>query len=57
MAICMTIITSMDDNLSKITTILTIALVTILILLILNLYKVYNLKKENQKLKKQIDKQ
>ncbi len=47
----------MDTNLSKITTILSIAIVTILGLLIINLVKVYSLKKENEKLKKQIKEQ
>lgn len=44
------------DNLSKITTILSIALITILGLLVLNLVKVNALKKENEKLKKQLNK-
>jgi len=44
----------MDENLAKITTILAIALMTILGLLALNLFKIQKLKKENEKLKKQI---
>jgi len=46
----------MDVSLAKITTILSIALITILGLLIINIVKVYGLKKENEKLRKQIDK-
>ena len=46
----------MDGNLARITTILSIALITILGLLVLNLIKVHSLKKEIDKLKKQIDK-
>ena len=44
----------MQDD-SKVIAILSIAFVTILILLILNLFKVYQLKKENNTLKKQIE--
>nr|WP_321235566.1 hypothetical protein [uncultured Psychroserpens sp.] len=46
----------MADDLAKMTTILSIALVTIIGLLVLNLIKVQALKKENKKLKEQIDK-
>ena len=44
----------MQDD-SKVIAILSIAFVTILILLILNLFKVYQLKKENNTFKKQIE--
>ncbi len=47
----------MEANLARITTILSIAIITILGLLVLNLIKIHSLKKENEKLKKQIDKQ
>ncbi len=44
----------MQDD-SKVIAILSIAFVTILILLILNLFKIYQLRKENSTLKKQIE--
>lgn len=44
----------MQDD-SKMVAILSIALITILILLLLNLIKVYQLKKENNELKAQIN--
>ena len=45
----------MQQDDSKLVAVLSIAFITILILLVLNFIKVYQLKKENNALKKQIE--